>query len=170
MNEICRCRIYSVRCSSTKWSLSRTKLPRIGNSPPQIQVSCLQWALVSRFRSHPHSTLLSPFFPSPFFWKMKPAVLLFTLTLFATTVLSLKFPVRKSSRHSLSRRAGSTSISSTYDPHILASSTDALPADAFIRCVSTLCSSKAVPSEHVLSTVNDMIYIVNVRSLFITYS
>lgn len=90
----------------------------------------------------PRSTLLSSFFPSPLFWDMKPAILLFTLTLFAATALSLKFPVSKLSRHSLSRRAGSATI---HTPHNLASSTDALPADAFLGCVPILCFSKAVP-------------------------
>ena len=134
-------------CSPNKLiALSRTKLPRIGNSLPSNSRFVPSGELGFGFAlTSFHAP--SSFFPSHFllFWEMKPAVLLFTLTLFAATVLSLKFPVRKSSRHSLSRRAGSAGISSTHAPHILASSTDALPADAFIRCVPTLCSSEAVP-------------------------
>ncbi|KAI0278841.1 acid protease [Russula aff. rugulosa BPL654] len=73
---------------------------------------------------------------------MKFAIILYSFALFAATSLALKLPVRKTSRHSLCRRSGSTTISPSYKPHV-ASHTNALPDDAD------------------LSSVNDMIYVAN---------
>lgn len=72
------------------------------------------------------------------------AIILYSFALFATTSLALKLPVRKTSRHSLWRRSGSTSISSSYSPHDFASHSSAFPDDAD------------------LSSVDDMIYVANI--------
>jgi hypothetical protein len=64
---------------------------------------------------------------------MKFAIILYSFALYAATSLALKLPVRKTSRHSLWRRSGSTSISSSYNPHVFASYPNALPDDADLR-------------------------------------
>ena len=102
---------------------------------------------------------------------MKFATLSYTFTLFAATALAFKFPVRKTSRHSLSRRSGSASILS-YSPHDLASLPNAVPDNANLRYVLAYLWECTVRSELALlvSSIDDMIYVTNVRSVFINFT
>ncbi|KAI9513331.1 acid protease [Russula earlei] len=75
---------------------------------------------------------------------MKFVALSYSLALCTAAALALKFPVKKISRHSLLSASRSTSFSSSYSPHLLAS------------------SSNPYPDSSDLSTINDMIYIANI--------
>jgi hypothetical protein len=115
---------------------------------------------------HFHPTLISSLIPFSFSFgnEMKSAIILYTFALFAATSLALKLPARKTSRHSLWKRSGSASISSSYNPHFFASYPNALPDDADLRWV-LICLRECIVHSLALSSVNDMIYVANVRSV-----
>ncbi|SRR6266702_1238566 len=95
-----------------------------------------------------------------FFWEMRPSVFSLSFVLYTTTAFAARFPIKKISKHHLQTR----SSVSAFSPHVLASSSNPSPDNSDLRCVSSFVCITSPRSEFSSSTINDMIYVTNVRS------
>lgn len=106
-------------------------------------------------RSFILGTIVSLFF----FREMKLSILSLSFVLYAATAFAVRFPIKKTRRHSLQPRSGIESISA-FSSHVLASSSSEI---SDLRCASSSVCMAASMLKFSSSTINDMIYLTNVR-------